>query len=113
VTSNASVRRYAFVWMALVALAALSFGLSFAHLGAFGPAVALTIGAAKAILIAAFFMHLVEQPSISRWAFATGLILVGLLLLMVSLDVVTRERTGLVQPGLDSAQPVAHPLDVR
>jgi cytochrome c oxidase subunit 4 len=113
VATNASVRRYAFVWIGLVALAALSFGLSFAHLGPFGPAVALTIGAVKAVLIAAFFMHLVEQPSISRWAFATGLILVGLLLLMVSLDVLTRERTGLVQPGVESAQPLAHPLDVR
>ncbi len=104
-----SVRTYGWTWIALVVLASLSFALSFAPLGALGPAVALTIGATKAVLIAAFFMHLVEQPAISRWAFGFGVALVAVLIIMVATDVLTRQRTGLVQPGLDSAQPLVTP----
>src|SRR5690242_19837593 len=102
----ASARTYLWTWLGLLALAGLSFGLSFAPLGGFGPPVALTIGVIKAVLIAAFFMHLVEQPSVSRWTFGVGLLLVLVLVVMVAIDVVTRPSTGLVQPGLESARPL-------
>ena len=101
-----SARTYVWTWLGLLGLATLSFGLSFAPLGAFGPAVALTIGVVKAVLIAAFFMHLIEQPSISRWTFGVGLLLVLVLVVMVAIDVVTRPSTGLVQPGIESARPL-------
>ncbi len=73
---------------------------------------ALSIAAAKAVLIAAFFMHLVEQPSVSRWAFAFGLVLAGILFAMVFLDVVTRERPALRQPGVPAAS-AARPDGIR
>jgi cytochrome c oxidase subunit 4 len=90
------------VWAALMLLALASFGLSFLHLGSWAPIVALGIGLAKAILIAGFFMHLAEQPPISRWAFGLGIALALLLLVMVGLDVLTRETSGLRQPGMDA-----------
>jgi len=94
------------VWAALMVLALGSFLLSFAHLGAWSTLIALGIGLAKAVLIVAFFMHLAEQPPISRWAFGLGIALALLLFVMVGVDVVTRENVGLRQPGL-TALPAA------
>jgi caa(3)-type oxidase subunit IV len=83
-------------------LALASFLLSYyVSMGAWSPVVALGIGAAKAVLIATFFMHLSEQPSISRWSFGVGIALALLLLVMVGLDVLTRDTMQLRQPGLD------------
>lgn len=101
----ASTATYVFVWLGVMGLALASFLLSLAHLGQVAPAVALSIAVIKATLIAAFFMHLAEQPSISRWAFGLGIALAALLLLMVAVDVLTREHTGLRQPGLASTGP--------
>lgn len=84
-------------------LALTSFFLSFLHLGAWSPVVALGIGTVKAGLIATFFMELAQQPSISRWAFGLGIALALLLLIMVGLDVLTRDTLGLRQPGLGAA----------
>ena len=103
----ASTRTYVIVWGWLMGLALGSCLLSFAHLGAFAPVVALSIGLAKAALIVAFFMNLAGQPSICRWAFALGIALAALLLIMVGADVLTRETPGLAQPGLTSDAPVA------
>ncbi len=94
-----SGRTYALVWVALMTLAALSFGLSYAPLGAWGPWVAIVIAVAKAVLIAGVFMHLIEQPPISRWTFGLGLGLALLLLTLVAIDVATRDRP--VVPGQD------------
>ena len=58
---------------------------------ALGYSISIGIGLVKATLIAAFFMHLVEQPSVSRWAFALGIGLAILLLVMVAADVLTRQ----------------------
>jgi len=90
---------YVRVFVALIVLASVSFGLSFVHLGAWSPVVALGIAGLKAVLIAAFFMHLVEQASISRWFFGLGLILAAILFVMISADVLTRERPRFGQPG--------------
>lgn len=98
---------YVIVWLWLTGLALGSFLLSRAPLGAAAPFLAIGIGVAKAALIAWFFMHLVEQPPIARWAFLLGLILAGLLLVMVGLDVVTRDRLPFRQPGVAGAEPAA------
>jgi cytochrome c oxidase subunit 4 len=91
------------VWAWLMGLALASFLLSFLHLGAWSTVVALGVGLTKAILIAAFFMELAQQPSISRWAFGFGIALTLLLLIMIGLDVATRDTFGLQQPGLGPA----------
>jgi caa(3)-type oxidase subunit IV len=63
-TSHAVSRRaIVWTWVALMLLAGLSFGLSFAHLGDYGYAVALLVAAAKATLVVVFFMELLVEPS--------------------------------------------------
>jgi hypothetical protein len=70
-------------------------GLTFVAIVVFG----VPLFAAKATLIAAFFMDLITQPSVSRWAFALGIALAALLLIMVGTDVLTREESGLATAG--------------
>jgi cytochrome c oxidase subunit 4 len=98
--SEATTARFVIVWGSLMLLALASFLLSFLHLGASGAAIALTIGLVKAVLIATFFMELIDQPSVSRWAFAVGIGLALLLLVMIGTDVLTRQVTGITQPGV-------------
>jgi caa(3)-type oxidase subunit IV len=86
-------------------LALGSFLLSFLHMGAWSPVIALSIAVVKALIIAAIFMHLMEQPPISRWAFGLGIALALMLLVMIGLDVLTRAPLGLRQPGLDVPAP--------
>ncbi|MBL0694417.1 cytochrome C oxidase subunit IV family protein [Comamonas sp. JC664] len=68
----------------LLGLAALSFGLSRLHLGAWAVPVALGIALVKAALIAGFYMHLTERPGGPRLVVGTAgvfvVILVGLVL---------------------------------
>jgi cytochrome c oxidase subunit 4 len=98
-------RTTAWVFAGLMLLAATTFGLSFLRLGAWSPALAFGIAGAKAVLIAAFFMHLVEQRAISRWFFALGIVLASLLLIMMGADVLTRERPQFRQPGMNMMNP--------
>ena len=96
-----TTRTFVFVWLALMALALASFLLSYVQLGTWSAVIALGIGAVKALLIASFFMHLAQQPSISRWSFALGVALALLLFTMIGLDVLTRQAPGIQQPGLE------------
>lgn len=52
------VRVYAMTWVALMALLAATFVLAHFRMGSLNPVVALAIAAAKAVLVALFFMHL-------------------------------------------------------
>ena len=84
-------RTYWLVFAALIALTALTFGLSFLPLGGAEAPVALGIAAVKATLVGLFFMHLVESER-PYWLFlfVGGILLVTLVALMAA-DVVTRE----------------------
>ena len=83
--------RYVAVW---VALCALTVGTLLASRLSLGPPwhllVALAIAAAKAGLVALFFMHLWDQPGVNRLVFATSLVFVALLIGLVLLDSATR-----------------------
>jgi cytochrome c oxidase subunit IV len=82
--------RYLIVWLALLALTALSFLFSLAHLGAVDIVVALVIAVIKSLLVVLVFMHLAEER------FSVGIVpmvAVFFFLLLGSLvvtDVVTR-----------------------
>ena len=52
------VRVYALTWVALMALLAATFVIAHFRIGWINPAAALGIAAAKAVLVALFFMHL-------------------------------------------------------
>lgn len=93
------MKTYALTLVALLVLTALTFGLSFVHLGPWQAPVAILIAAAKALLVALFFMHLAEQTAPARMAALVGL-LMGLMLIVIStLDVATRPEHRL--PGTD------------
>lgn len=82
----------------LLALAALSLALRYAHLGAFGLPVALLIAVAKAALVAVFFMEILLERVTVRLAMGTGLMLLGILLALIAADVFTRETPPLTDP---------------
>ena len=83
--------RYLAVWAALMALTALTWGLSTFHIpGAAGVAVALTIASVKGALVALFFMHLYDQTGPNRLVLLTSLVFVALLVLLTLLDNATR-----------------------
>ena len=84
-------RTYFLVFVALLALTALTLGLSFAPLGALEAPVALSIAGVKAALVGLFFMHLVEARR-AYWLFLlVGAILMATLVALMVGDVVTRE----------------------
>jgi cytochrome c oxidase subunit 4 len=81
---------YLWTLIALVVLAATSFGFSYLDLGPWEFPIALGIAAVKALLVALFFMHLVEHTFSSRLAIVTASVFVVLLISLVALDVTTR-----------------------
>ena len=95
---GSSARALLVSWLALMALAGLSLGLRFAHLGGFGMPAALAIAGVKAVVVGLVFMELAfEKPSI-RIAFAAGLLMVALMLALMIGDVVTRAAPPLENP---------------
>jgi cytochrome c oxidase subunit 4 len=103
---HSHVARYAAVWIALVALTFLTFGLSRLHLaGGWGVVVALGIASAKGTLVALFFMHLWDQTGANRLVFVTSLIFVALLVGLTLLDNATRFPLA-NPPGSAGALPV-------
>ena len=75
---------------ALLALLALSIGLSFLDLGRFNFAVALAIAGMKALLVVYDFMELREGVDAVRFMAAAGLVWLGLLLAGTLTDLLTR-----------------------
>ena len=62
-------RTYIIVWIALLILTVLTWGISYINLGMGNVAVALLIASLKAALLALFFMHLRYENRLV-WAFA-------------------------------------------
>ncbi len=62
-------RTYIVVWLALLVLTAVTWGVSYINLGLGNVAVALLIASFKAALVALFFMHLRYENRLV-WAFA-------------------------------------------
>ena len=92
---------------ALFALWALSFALSYVHLGAAAIPVALGIAAIKAALVVAFFMELLHGTlSMKLTLLAAGALLALLIGLMVA-DILTREPPPLAPFGTHPGRPTA------
>lgn len=86
------------VGVVLLVFTTASFLLSRLPLGAAALPVALGIATVKAVLIAWFFMHLVEQKKSDALAIATALVMLGTLLTFTLLEVGTRFAPS-VAPG--------------
>ncbi len=89
-TSTTAIRHHLFVWLALVALTALSYGLSLVHLGSLDVGLSLLIATIKASLVLLFFMHLAGERLSIVLVPIVATALVVLLLGLVALDVGTR-----------------------
>jgi cytochrome c oxidase subunit 4 len=86
----ASIKHYAWIAAALLALLAVTVGVAYIHLGALNTPVALLISIAKATLILLFFMHLKRGSGVIRlYAFA-GFFWLGILLVLAMNDYFTR-----------------------
>lgn len=62
-------RTYLAIWLALLLLTGLTWGVSYLDLGLWNAAVALAIASVKASLVALYFMHLRREGRLV-WAFA-------------------------------------------
>lgn len=90
--SAASIlRRNLKVWLALLALLGLTLGLAYVRLGSYGnTVVALSIGAAKAGLVALLFMELRERESLPRLAAVAALLWLAILFTLALADFIAR-----------------------
>jgi cytochrome c oxidase subunit 4 len=90
-------RTYLLVFAALIVLTAATVGASFLPLGGLHLAVALTIAIAKATLVLLFFMHLLYSTRLTWVVALSGLLWLGILIVLTMADYVTREVLAL--PG--------------
>src|SRR5262249_25362538 len=86
-----SRKTYALTFAALVGLTLLTTGLGFLDLGAFNTIIAVLLAAAKASLIAMFFMHALHESRTVRVIMASGVIWVAILISLTIVDYLTRQ----------------------
>jgi cytochrome c oxidase subunit 4 len=104
--AHSHVGRYVLVWIALIVLTGLTYGVSRFHIpGGWGVTVALVIAGAKGGLVALFFMHLWDQRGANRLVFVTSLVFVALLVGIVLSDNATRFPLA-NPPGTEGALPL-------
>jgi cytochrome c oxidase subunit 4 len=84
---------YLFTFVALVALATLSLGLSFLHWTTGDLVVSLVIATIKAALVLYIFMHLVEQRFSSHVVVGVTALMLALLAGLTAADVATRQTS--------------------
>jgi cytochrome c oxidase subunit IV len=85
-----SIRTYTFTFVALLALALATTLIGFLDLGPFSMVIAVTIATAKAVLIAAFFMHALYGSKVIRVILAGGVIWFLIMVSMTLGDYITR-----------------------
>jgi cytochrome c oxidase subunit 4 len=85
-----SLRAYVGVFAILLALTGLTTGVAYIDLGMFNPVVALSIAAAKALLVALFFMHLVQTRHRTQLVAGAGILWLLILITLTLSDVLTR-----------------------
>ena len=91
-TSHAQVsgRAYVLVWIGLLVLTGASFGLSYLPMGEWGPVVALSIAAIKAVMVMLVFMHLLEAHFATQLVVIVIFVYIVLLCLGMTADVAMR-----------------------
>lgn len=92
---------------ALFALWALSFALSYVHLGAAALPVALGIAAIKAVLVVLFFMELLHEGLSMKLPLVAACALLATLILLIVTDVGFREPPPLLPHGSHGDRPQA------
>lgn len=91
-----SLRTYVLTYLALLALATVSWLIAGLHVPG-GIAIGLGIGAIKALLVLAYFMHLESESFSFKLVIAVAVVLVAIFVGLAVLDPVTRaSETNLV-----------------
>ena len=85
-----TIKSYAQVTAALLALLVATVGAAYIDLGAFNTVVAMLISLGKALLIVLFFMHLRRANGLTRLFAAAGFFWLGILLILTLSDFLTR-----------------------
>ena len=86
---------YIVVWIALMALMALTAGLSRIDLGEWSTVVALAIAVIKALLVILFFMHVRYESQKIAWVVViAGFFWLGILLALTMTDYLSRGYLG-------------------
>jgi len=85
-----SVAYYLRVFAALIALTALTVGLSFVELGPWHLVLGLIIATTKAVLVALFFMHVLHGARLTWIVIAASLLFLVILLGLTMSDYLTR-----------------------
>jgi cytochrome c oxidase subunit IV len=89
---SSEARTYGLVLVTLLSLTALTVAAAGVHFGneIFNVVVAMGIATIKASLVALFFMHLRHDKPMNALIFFTGLVFLGVLLMLTLVDVETR-----------------------
>ena len=96
------------IWVILVALVAATLVLAYLPLGRWNTPVSLGIGAAKAVVIAVFFMNLRRPDPLLRLAGAASLLWIAFMFALTFADLLTRApvtQAGTVVPRVTSPSP--------
>ena len=96
-TPVAVLRRSLLVWAALMPLVALTLWLAYVPMGRWNTPVSIAIAAAKALLIALFFMNLRRPDPLLRLAGGASLLWIAFMFALTFADLLT--RAPLTQPG--------------
>ena len=93
-----SIRSYLAVFVALLALTAMTTGVAFIDLGGIGNvAVALTIAVIKAVLVALYFMHLRYSSRLTMVFAAAGIFWLGIMIVLTLSDYLSRDWVSMVE----------------
>ena len=85
-----SVKTYALVFVALLALTGITTAVAYVDLGPFSVVVALAIAVLKMLLVALFFMHLRHSTTLTRIVVIGGLLWLAILIGLTMSDFVSR-----------------------
>jgi cytochrome c oxidase subunit 4 len=85
-----SIRTYTLVFVALLALTALTTMVADVDMGPLNVAVALLIAVVKMLLVALFFMHLRHSPILTKVVVCGGLLWLFILMVLTMADFVSR-----------------------
>lgn len=89
-----SVKTYAGILLALLALTVITTLVAFIDLGNFSVVVALAIAVTKMLLVALFFMHVRYSTRLTRLVIVGGLMWLAILLMLTLSDFFTRGWMG-------------------
>jgi cytochrome c oxidase subunit 4 len=93
-----SLSTYRAVFVALIALTAVTVSVAFLNLGMLNNILALGIATVKATLVLLYFMHVRGSSSLTKIAIAGGIAFFFILVAFTLSDTITRSLLGTVRP---------------